>query len=281
VTARDRTVLMVVVVLAAMGAFWFLSLAPKRDEISVLNAKIAAAQNELDVAEEGARTAEQAKARYADDYATVARLGKAVPADDDVPSLLFQLETAARQSKVDFRSIRLEATGTEAATAVSTPAATAAAVGNVEKGGAGTTPVAATEAAAAVLPPGASIGSAGFPTMPFTFAFQGSFKKLEAFLDRLKRFTQVNGKTIRVRGRLLTINGVGLTAGPKGFPQMKAQIAATAYLLPSDQAVIPPLPSTAPASGAPSSTTTTPTPAASSGATPVAPAATLTPGASR
>ena len=37
----------------------------------------------------------------------VARLGKAVPADDDVRSLLVQLDSAAKRAKVDFRSITL------------------------------------------------------------------------------------------------------------------------------------------------------------------------------
>lgn len=287
-TARDRTVLMVVAIVAALGAFWFLALSPKRDEAAALGAQIATAQQQLRTAQEGARTAEAAKARYATDYATVARLGKAVPADDDVPSLLYQLETAAGEAGVDFRSIRLESTGAAPAPVAATPAATAAAVGASEKGGststtpaAGAQPAAPTEAAAAVLPPGASIGPAGFPTMPFSFTFQGSFKKLQSFLDRLKAFTSVDGQTIRVRGRLLTINGVGLTAGPKGFPQMKAQIAATAYLLPADQAA-PAAQAAVPVAGAAPTTSTTPTPAASSGAaSPVAPVATATPGASR
>jgi hypothetical protein len=283
VTARDRTVLMVVALIAALGAFWFLALSPKRKEATSLGAQITAAQDQLRVAQEGARTALQAKERYASDYATVARLGKAVPASDEVPSLLYQLETAAQESGVDFRSIRLEAQAASAATAAP-PVAAAASVGNAEKGGAApatpTQPVAATEAAAAVLPPGASIGPAGFPTMPFSFTFQGSFKNLQSFLDRLKRFTTVDGQTIRVRGRLLTINGVGLTAGPKGFPQMKAQIAATAYLLPADQAVVPQAQTAVPAAGATPSPSS-PTPAASTGGTSVAPAATVTPGATR
>ena len=40
---------------------------------------------------------------------------------------------------------------------------------------------------------------------------------------------------LTVRGRLLTLDGLALTAGPQGFPHMKAAVAATAYLLPADQ----------------------------------------------
>jgi type II secretory pathway component PulM len=244
VTARDRTVLMVVGLVVVTAAFWFLALAPKRDEVTALDGRIATAQQELETARAAARTAQEAKDRYASDYAAVARLGKAVPADDDVPSLLVQLEAAADAAEVDFRTIRLEASGAPAPQ-VATPAAAVAQVGAAEKGEDGAAaPVAATEAVAAVLPPGAAIGAAGFPTMPFSFEFRGSFKGLEKFLDKITAFTKLKGQTIAVRGRLLTIDAVNLMAGPDGFPQMTASIKATAYLLPADQAAVPASPST-------------------------------------
>ncbi len=267
-TTRDRTVLMVVGLIALTAAFWFLALAPKRDEVTTLDGSIAAAQQELLVAQEGARTAQEAKDRYSADYAAVARLGKAVPADDDVPSLLVQLEAAADAAEVDFRTIRVEASGA-AVPQVATPAASAAQVGAAEQGGAsGGAPVAATEAVAAVLPPGAAIGAAGFPTMPFSFEFQGKFKGLEKFLDKITAFTKLKGQTISVRGRLLTIDAVNLTAGPEGFPQMTASIKATAYLLPSDQASVPAAPGLQPASVAGASSTVTPASTLTPGATP-------------
>lgn len=268
-TARDRTVLMVVGLLALTAAFWFLALAPKRDEVTVLDGSIATAQQELQVAQEGARTAQEAKDRYAEDYAAVARLGKAVPADDDVPSLLVQLEAAADAAEVDFRTIRVEASGA-AAPQVATPAASAAQVGAAEQGkDPGAVPVAATEAVAAVLPPGAAIGAAGFPTMPFSFEFQGTFKGLEKFLDKITAFTKLKGQTISVRGRLLTIDAVSLTAGPDGFPQMKAAIKATAFLLPADQAAVPAAPGLQPASaGGTAGTTVAPASTLTTGATP-------------
>lgn len=243
-TARDRTVLMIVGALAAVAAFWFLALSPKRQEAADLGGRIAAARGELQAAQDGARTAAADKERYASDYAMVARLGKAVPAEDEVPSLLVQLESAAKASRVDFRAIRVESRGAAPA-AAATPAAAAAQVGNAEKDATATTPPAAvpasaTESVAAALPPGATVGPAGFPTMPFSFTFEGGFRGLERFLDRIAAFTRIKGDEIKVRGRLLTIDGVGLTAGPKGFPQMRAEIAATAYLLPADQAVVPP-----------------------------------------
>jgi hypothetical protein len=74
---------------------------------------------------------------------------------------------------------------------------------------------AATQASAAALPPGATVGAAGLTTMPFEFAFEGGFFRLQDFLGRLDRFTKVRGEDISVRGRLLTVDGLlPLVHGP-------------------------------------------------------------------
>ena len=39
------------------------------------------------------------------------KLGAAVPADDNVPSLIYQLQAAANASQVDFRDLSLTSTG--------------------------------------------------------------------------------------------------------------------------------------------------------------------------
>ena len=78
-TARDRTVLLVVGVLAAAGRAsgfsWSRRSARRPAE---LTGKVAAAQTRLSTAQLGAAAAEKARSSYAADYATVARLGKAV-----------------------------------------------------------------------------------------------------------------------------------------------------------------------------------------------------------
>jgi len=115
--------------------------------------------------------------------------------------------------------------------------------------------VPATQAAASALPPGAVVGAAGFPTMPFDFAFTGSFFKLQDFLTRLDRFTEVRGQEITVRGRLLTVDGFSLTPSAKGFPNMLASVRATAYLLPREQGVAAGASPAAPVPGAPAAAT--------------------------
>jgi hypothetical protein len=254
VTARDRTVFSVLAIVGLIAGFWFVLLNPRRDEAKKLADQVTAAQQRLDTARQTVASAEQAKAAYDHDYATVARLGKAVPVDDDVPSLVYQLEHASDRASVDFRSIKLAASSSSTASTPQTNASAAAAVGQAEKNPSGNAATdgsaspsspsgtaasaanpAATQTSAAGLPPGASVGPAGFPTMPFDFAFTGSFFRLEGFLKALDRFTVVNGDRIKVRGRLLTVDGISLSAAASGFPRMSAQIHATAYLLPSTQ----------------------------------------------
>jgi Tfp pilus assembly protein PilO len=230
VTARDRTVLIVVGVLAALAAFWFLAISPKRKEAADVTTQVTAAEQRLDTAQASASTAEAARKRYSTDYATVARLGKAVPVDDDMPSLVYQLETTAKANHVDFRAIKLTGTASPAAAA---PAGAAAAVASAT----GKTPSSTTPASTltSALPPGATVGTAGFPTMPFSFDFNGSFFDMQRFLKAINGLTSVNGKSINVRGRLLTVDGVNLKASAKGFPDVDATVVVTAYLLPADE----------------------------------------------
>jgi hypothetical protein len=269
VTARDRIALIVIGALALCGGFWFLVISPKHKEAADVSAQVDSVRVRLQTAQTAASSAQAARDRYARDYATVARLGKAVPVQDDVPALVYQLETTAHHSHVDFRRIALTSSGAPAS-AVAAPsqaAAVASATGSTA------TPAATTataSAAASALPPGATVGSAGFPTMPFAFDFQGSFFHMQRFLDRMNGLTAVRpDDSIDVKGRLLTIDGVSLKAGPQGFPQVVASVNATAYLLPADEGLTAGATATTPATGATpgiatASTATTTPPASAS-----------------
>jgi hypothetical protein len=172
------------------------------------------------VAKDELATYEKARSGYRASYTKVARLGKAVPADDDVRSLLVQLNSAADRSKVDFRSINLDgSTGSPAP-------------------GAGGTAAASTDAV--TPPPGSSsVGSAGFSTMPFSFEFQGSFFNLGAFFKRLDHFVTVKNQGLDVTGRLLLLNSISLAPDTvKGFPHITAQVKANSYLLPAAQGLL-------------------------------------------
>jgi hypothetical protein len=230
-SARDRILLGVAGTVAAIVAFWVLALSPRVHDATKVSDQVKLAETRRDEANAAYAAAQAAKSAYRTNYATVARLGKSVPVDDEVASLVFQLDSAAHATDVDFRSIKLAA-GTSAASSAA-PAPSNGTTPSTTK----TTPAtaSATQAAAVSLPPGAGIGPAGFPSMPFTFNFKGNFFTLENFLRKIDGFTGLSGKQIRVGGRLLTLDGLSLTAAPEGFPHITASISATAFLVPADE----------------------------------------------
>jgi hypothetical protein len=237
---------------AILAAFWFMALSPKRKDAADLSAKITQAQQRLDTARQSVAAASAARKRYDVDYAAVAKLGKAVPADDDLATLVYQLNHTSQSAHIDFRSIKLDSSGTPApaaAPAAAQAAAVASAQGNNSSSSSSpsststtssstpppATGVPASQTAAAGLPPGSTVGSAGFPTMPFSFVFDGSFFDMERFFSGVQRFATLNGDQLSVRGRLLTVDAFSLSASRFGFPKVKASINATAYLVPQDQ----------------------------------------------
>jgi hypothetical protein len=240
---RDRLVLAIVAVAGVVGAVWFLALAPKREAANAVTAKITAAELRRDAANQQADVAEQAKSTYRRDYATVARLGKAVPAKADVPSLVYQLESAARAAKVDFRAITVQTSAAlaAAAPAVPTPTPAPATAGTPATPGAPVTPGAAS--------------SAGIEQKGFQFTFQGNFLSLRRLLSEIDRFSSVKGSKVSVSGRLLTIDTVALNPAAKGLPNIKAEIKANAYVAAVPSAL--PAASSPQVSGAAAPTTTT------------------------
>ena len=206
-----KTLIPVVAAVAAVAAFWFLALAPKREEAKRIDGEITAKQSQLDQSKTQIASYEKAKENYRTNYRTLTRLGKAVPADDDVRSLLVQLNDAAKRSKVDFRAITIGGGG----------------------GGGGGAPTGGKTADGELAPaPGTvPVGSAGFSAMPFTFGFEGSFFKLSDFFNRLEDFVTVTNDDVDVSGRLLLLGNISITPDG-GLKNMKAQIGATSYLVP-------------------------------------------------
>lgn len=256
-TRRNTIIIAVVAAAAVIGAYWFLLLAPKQQEAKTLDGQIVTKQGELTAARTQLASYETARSAYRSNYATVARLGKAVPSDDDVRSLMVQINGAAGSSKVDFRTISL---GSDAGAAAATSPEDA-------KAGQGTTP-----------PPGAqSVGSAGFAAMPFALTFRGDFFNLGDFFQRVDRFVSVRDRGLDVTGRLMLLNSISLEPdATKGFPKIKAQISATTYLVPATEGLTAgatpqgPVAVTAPGNAAPTPAPAAPstTTATISGATP-------------
>jgi hypothetical protein len=254
-TARDRTILIVVCVVVALAGSWLLVIQPKRSQATKLAGQIKTAQSQLDAARSEVVAGESARTAYSQSYATLVRLGEAVPADDNVPSLIVQVQGAASASHVDFRSLTLNPTSSSPTPTPTTPSTSSSSA-------------TASASLTAALPPGATVGPAGFPVEPFTFNFQGNFFHLSDFLGRLEHFVRATNSQVAVSGRLMTLNAISLGPGPNGFPQISASVAATTFIVPATQGVTNGGTATGPSSSQPVSN--------SSPAT-VAPAAVATP----
>jgi Tfp pilus assembly protein PilO len=248
-SSSNRAIVAVVALAVLAVAFWMLLLSPKRDEAKKLSAQVAQlksslAQHEAEVAE-----AEEAREDFPGQYQRLVVLGKAVPGDDDVASLLVQLNRIAGDAGGTFRNIQLTASSGEEESAVA-PA-----------GGSEGEPASPTEVAASLLPLGASIGPAGLAVMPYEVTFDGDFFKIADFINGLDSLVKTNNEQVTVDGRLVTIDSFSLEADQeKGFPALQASFTLTTYLTPPDQGVTAGASPSAPQAATPAATTTGGTP---------------------
>jgi Tfp pilus assembly protein PilO len=200
----NKLLLGVIAVVVAAGAYWMLLLAPKREEVTTLQEQVTQKQAEISQAEAALAGYREAQQSYKVTYAKLAGIGKAVPTDDDVRSLIVQLEDAAGRSKSDFQSFQIA-------------------------GGAGSGSSA--DATGATPPPGTqTLGSTGLFAMPLQLRFSGSYDELTNLFTRLERFVSLNDKGLDVRGRLLRIDKMEMTPGAEGYKELTANITATSYL---------------------------------------------------
>ena len=253
VTARDRYILIAAIALAAVGAYWFLGLAPKRDKLSTLDKDLTSAKQTLVQSEQEKVQFAQAQVQFPALYASVGRLGKAVPASEETPSLLVQLNDAAARAGVDFRSIELKldladklATAAPAATAA-TPA-TGATGASGATGAAGATTASATTPAGGATATGAATGT--LQPLPFQYKFEGNFYSLENLIHNVSRLVNSRNRQLAISGRLIVIQGFALK-------RKKITIVATSYMLPADQGLF----AGATAAGPGGTTAATPQPA--------------------
>jgi Tfp pilus assembly protein PilO len=218
-TRTNRILIAIVAIAAAASAYYFLVLTPKREQVTKLDTDIAAKQTQLAQAKQTLVGYEKARASYKANYTTLVRLGKAVPSDDDIRSLMVQLQNAAVGTGVDFEKIEL-ASGFAGGT-----------------GSAAATPTTATSGELAPAPGSVPVAGGALSAMPFSFTFNGSYFDLSTFLARLEHFVSEHNDKLNATGRLLRLESVGIAPGPAGFPTMQAQIGAAIYVVPPVQGV--------------------------------------------
>ena len=315
ITARDRKIMFILIPLVVFAGYWFMVLAPKRAESQKVSTELTKAQSARDSAEQQVAQLNTAKASFATDYATVLRLGKAVPTTVDMPSLLVQLDRAARGTGITINDLKPGAT-TDASSSAAGAGATSGTAPTTSPGG-GTAPGGGNNPAAPGAPPaqsfpgkqaqkagtgvtqanntnqananaqgGATSGPAGSSTpappglqsVPLTITVDGTFFGLADFFHRMKRFVRVVNDQIVVRGRLLTIESFDFKKSQAAGGSSKiltADVTATIYLSPPSQGATAGATSSGPAPAA--GATPSQPPASGTSTNPPTPAATATP----
>lgn len=256
--SATKMIIAMAVVVALVVAFWQLELGPKRSEASELSDTVAGLRASLATERGELAAAIAARREFPRGYQQLVVLGQGVPSDSETASLLVELSGLAARAGVDFQELGLEVGGAGAA---ATPPADASTTEPADgetaaPSSSGPAPVAPTEAAAASLPLGATVGSAGLAVMPYTVTLSGNFFQLAKFLHEIDALVRTKKSGIAVDGRLLTVNGFSLAAGPEGFPDLNATLSVTTYVAPASQTP------SAPAAPVEAGATTTATPAA-------------------
>jgi Tfp pilus assembly protein PilO len=250
-SSSNRLIVSILAIAAAAVAFWMLALSPKREEAANLASQ--ADQLRISLAEAQSKAAEAAAARreFPADYRQLVVLGQAVPAGDETSSLLVELSHVAAVSGVSFNGIQLSGSG-ESTAAPAAPAPSTAPPATPATSTSGAVPAAATtpptEAAASVLPLGATIGPAGLAVMPYSLSFSGDFFRVADFIEGIDSLVHTGDSKVAVDGRLVTLDGFALNAHPElKFPHLNATFSVTTYVTPPSQGITAGATPTAPA----------------------------------
>jgi Tfp pilus assembly protein PilO len=271
-TDRDRKLLIGLVPIALLALYWFMLLAPKREEANAASTELTTQQDRVDAARADLAAAQGAKQNFDASYAQVVRLGKAIPSTVDMPSLLVQLDAAAAGTGIRFTKIATGdrvastvpvattppattdsgSTGTPTAaggeTAQSAPGAAVESANNAqatadqrntaaEQSGVAPADTQTATTAGATDPTAATPAPAGLETVPLELEFVGNFFNLADFFHDVKRFVSLTNQNVLVSGRLVTVESVRWSSDQEIFPKLRAEIHATIYLSPKSQGV--------------------------------------------
>jgi Tfp pilus assembly protein PilO len=219
---RDRLVLMIAAAVAILVIGWLAVVSPERKKAATLQASVKSAETTLNSARARLAQSQADERKYAAAYASIVSLGEAVPADAEVPTLIYQINHLAGHTHVGFETISSGGSG-----------------------GGSSSPSAST-----------STATSGFEQLPFSLTFSGSFFDLYHLMQGMQGLTVSSPSgQVDVNGRLLTISSLSLS-GSGG--QLTGTISATAYVLRAKESVTGGATPTAPpgASGSASSGST-------------------------
>jgi Tfp pilus assembly protein PilO len=258
--SSDKGILLGVLVAVVLLGFYVKVLSPKRSEASKLSDDITSLQSSIDQQKQVAAFGEDARQHFPTYYGRLVVLGKAIPDQADTASLLVELNSVSSKSGVKFKALDLTEGGESAADATAassssssgtsttpetsttstTPSAPDASSSSTATPASSTTPAPATEASAANVPIGSSVGPGGLTTLPYALTFEGSFFDVTNFFSGLDSLNHVRGggTMVAADGRLMTVDGFSLSLVDQisgSNPPLDVSLAVTTYVAPADQ----------------------------------------------
>jgi len=262
----DRSVLIVLVLVGALAAVWFLMLAPKRQDASKLDDEIAELESDVSAQEALVEEGRAAQADYERNFSALVVLGKAAPADGDTPAMLEQLVAISENANTDFQLLQqgqpaevqqpAAAETTTDANAETPPSEGETPPAEGTTATEATTPVSAvpaTEGSVATVPIGATVGSAGLNVLPYDVKFTGDFFEIADLFKGIDGMVGSEAANVDVSGRLVTVNGFAMTK-PEDGSFLEVELSITTYVLPESQGLTAGGTSTAPPASVPAST---------------------------
>lgn len=234
-TSANKAIVAMVLVVVLAVAFWMALLSPKRNEAKKLGARIDSVKSSLAGHRAEVAEGEAARKAFPSNYRQLVVLGEAVPGGDETASLLVQLNGIAKRANVRFSDFNLDSgAGGGSSSGASSSSSSSSGSGATPA----SNPTSPTEAAASLMPLGASIGPAGLAVMPYSLTFNGRFFQLANFIKGLDSFVKTENSQVDVSGRLITIDGFTLAADRNaGFPRLKGDFEVTAYLVPPEEGI--------------------------------------------
>jgi hypothetical protein len=234
----DRMILVALPLLALVIGFYVLVIGPKRTDSAELQDQIDTLQASISVAESEIAAGEAARDDFPKDYGQLVTLGRAAPADGDQATFVFDMSGLGKRNDVEFRNFELTGSGGEETAAPPPPDQTPAEAAEERAVPAGEEPVTnavPTEATAAILPLGSTVGDDGLLVQPYAFRYLGNFFHMASFFNDMDANVKVTSKGPKVNGRLVTVDGFSITGDPfDGFPSVQADFAVTTYVVPDE-----------------------------------------------
>ena len=204
-SGRDRLILMVLGPLGILLIFYYFIYSPKQAEYQRLRVELEERRTQLERMEATARQLTRLREEYARLQAFIAEVEAKLPAEQELPSLLVQLERLTRSLGISLDSVR--PSQVQSSQPVPPPGAAAPPPGAVPAPGGGAPPA-----------PGAAVVPA-YQRFPITLIVIGTYEQIVKLATELNAFP-----------RMVAIRNLAFT--PKQIPTLIVNADIETYVLP-------------------------------------------------